>query len=323
MARCNRWRPGGVSRNGVDDRGVLIGDWLRLISSGKPYRPDAERNVGMFLQRPFSTIIAGLTDVTFHPYYTGPFEHFEESLAQTSAWDIEATVAILPVVNDVLEVGCGRGRVTIALAKAGFRVAGVDSSLAAISEFRSRLDRDCYAGAIEVRHCDFLNDDSITRRFPAVLLSNLTINLFQSDQIDALLGRIRAALTADGCLCFGVLTEPGLAKFARYDGTARGSVHAQAYKDEQGRERLMWTLTVFNKETATIRQDWFVDLEGSAIWPGRYHVSSLKEKLWTLDELRPSLCRRNLKVEHRIGAAIEGGGAVGAGVEFIRARVNA
>jgi SAM-dependent methyltransferase len=76
--------------------------------------------------------------------------------------------------SPVLELGCGAGRVALHLARAGFRVVGVDDSPAMLALARRKLVRAGLAGQVHLLAAD-LADFALAERFA---LATLTINTF-------------------------------------------------------------------------------------------------------------------------------------------------
>ena len=76
------------------------------------------------------------------------------------AADLEFYMSMIPAGASVLEVGCGTGRVAIALAERGNAVTGVDLSQAMLDVFQNKLaDRPSCAGRILLHHMDMRNLD--------------------------------------------------------------------------------------------------------------------------------------------------------------------
>lgn len=269
----------------------------------------------------FREIAAGL-DAKVHSYYQGPFEAFEERQIEGVAWDLSATFAVLPPPPcDVLEIGPGRGRVTFPLADAGYQVFGLESSPDAAEQLSIEASARGYGGRVQVVHGDVLGFPA-ERFYSAVLLANLSINLFDARMVEQLLGEVRSLGGAGGSFCFGVLNEESIQRFEQYDGQVDTSFHSQAYLDAEGANRLMLMQVSFDPNTRVLRQNWLVDLIGCKGYEARYHIASLTETLWTKRTIAPLLERCGFQIAAESGAEIEGGGADQETVTFLRCTIR-
>lgn len=112
----------------------------------------------------------------------------------------------------VLELGCGTGRITAGLARAGFEVVALDAEpamLAGLAARMERLPRSVAARITPVR--GDLRDFAVGGRFPLVLSGfNVVEHLYTRVELDACLRRVRAHLAPDGAFAFDVqLPDPG------------------------------------------------------------------------------------------------------------------
>ena len=75
-----------------------------------------------------------------------------------------------PPSSPALEVGCGTGDLSIALAQRGLRVLGVDAAESAINQARAKAAADPnVSGLVEFRVGDALHPESLTGPFGAVI----------------------------------------------------------------------------------------------------------------------------------------------------------
>jgi SAM-dependent methyltransferase len=106
----------------------------------------------------------------------------------------------------VLEYGCGTGRVTLALARAGIRVTGVDLSRAMLERLRTLLQDESPAvrRRVELRHGD-MREVQFRRRFATVIAPfNTFQHLYTQADIAAFLHRVRRHLAPGGTFRFDV-----------------------------------------------------------------------------------------------------------------------
>ncbi len=102
----------------------------------------------------------------------------------------------------VLEYGCGTGRITIALARAGIQVTGVDRSRAMLDALSARLRQEPseVQARVAVVHGD-MRDVAVGERFSVVLVADGTFqHLYDSGDVRAFLARVREHLSPGGRL---------------------------------------------------------------------------------------------------------------------------
>lgn len=104
----------------------------------------------------------------------------------------------------VLEYGCGNGRVTLALARAGVPVTGVDASRFMIQDLKRRLDEEPPPVRRRVRciHGD-MRKQRLKRKFRlAIMPFNVFLHLYERHDVECLLARVREHLLPGGRLVF-------------------------------------------------------------------------------------------------------------------------
>ena len=117
----------------------------------------------------------------------------------------------------VLDVGCGAGASTIALAEAGAQVLGVDVSAPLLARARARAEG--------LDNCEFLQADAARAQFDApfdLLVSRFGVMFF--DDPLAAFTQLRKALAADGRLVFVCWQAPASNEWLSVPGRAVGSV---------------------------------------------------------------------------------------------------
>lgn len=113
--------------------------------------------------------------------------------------------------GQVLEYGCGNGRITIPMARTGTHVTGVDLSAEMLSDLRARLKDE----PVEVRervvlkHGD-MRRAKLTRRFPLVFCPfNAFLHLYTRQDVEQFFARVLAHLTPRGEFVFDIsMPEP-------------------------------------------------------------------------------------------------------------------
>ena len=106
--------------------------------------------------------------------------------------------------QDILEYGCGNGRITLPLARQGHRIHGVDLSQPMIDALDVRLRKE----SSEVRQrvsrvrAD-MRDKKLRRRFDLVLCTfNTFLHLYVREDVERFLSRVRAHLRPEGRFVF-------------------------------------------------------------------------------------------------------------------------
>ncbi len=120
--------------------------------------------------------------------------------------------------GDVLEVGCGNGRITLPVARAGVSIVGVDLSAAMLGDLRARLrDEPAEVRArVALRRADMRTlrvggaRGGAARRFRAVFCPfNTLLHLYERVDVERFLARVRAHLEPRGRLILDVsIPEP-------------------------------------------------------------------------------------------------------------------
>lgn len=100
----------------------------------------------------------------------------------------------------VLELGCGSGRVSVALAKAGFDVTGIDESAAMLALAREHAADAGVAARVRLQQCDVRRFTVAARFALAIYPLNGFLHLTSGDDQRAALGNIREALLPGGLL---------------------------------------------------------------------------------------------------------------------------
>ncbi|MEU4691180.1 methyltransferase domain-containing protein [Actinoplanes sp. NPDC023714] len=128
-------------------------------------------------------------------------------------WDDDFFMAVLAEHSAprVLDLGCGTGRLAIAMAEAGHAVTGLDPSGPALDAARRK------PGAARVHWIDGPISELGNRTFDAVFLTGHVAQFFVSDQEwSSLLHAVRRALDLDGRLVFDS-RDPAAAEWERWN----------------------------------------------------------------------------------------------------------
>jgi SAM-dependent methyltransferase len=119
----------------------------------------------------------------------------------------------------ILDLACGTGAVTVALALKGFSMTAVDCTPAMLDVARRMA---AVKGVSVEWRCEDMRDLSCTEVFDYVLIRDVVFGIFESQQEDAdLIRRIALALKADGRCFFEVYNK----EFALSHGVENGYFH--------------------------------------------------------------------------------------------------
>lgn len=159
--------------------------------------------------------------------------------------------------GDVLDVGCGTGRVLIHLAQAGCRAHGIDSDAAMLERLARKLrglphlqDHISYA------HADALRYDC-AREFGLILLSyNALMHFHEQESQIALLRRLRGWLADEGRLVID-LPNAGDA-FAAQDTDAL-TLERTFLEPESGHQVMLQSVSCLDRVTQILHVDWIYD----------------------------------------------------------------
>lgn len=163
-------------------------------------------------------------------YYDGDYPSLELDPPRAGAVQRLAAIGLLGDVafyrtlaeqagGPVLEIGCGTGRLTIPMARAGAVVRGVDSSAAMLDRLTRRLDREPAAvrGRVTLTHGNAIGLDP--GAFPLVLLPfNLLMLQHGTGTAERLLAAAVAALPPGGRLALDVMNPLTLSAAAERSG---------------------------------------------------------------------------------------------------------
>lgn len=121
----------------------------------------------------------------------------------------------------VLEYGCGNGRITIPIARAGVCVTGVERSAPMLRDLLARRYREPADAAARIdAHRGDMRRLRLGRRYPLVICPfNAFMHLYTRADVEAFLARVRDHLTPHGELVFDV-SVPHPKELARDPGRA-------------------------------------------------------------------------------------------------------
>jgi SAM-dependent methyltransferase len=205
--------------------------------------------------------------------------------------------------GDILDVGCGSGRVLIHLAQAGHRVYGIDNdrrmlgrlegNLAAHSSLRERITYIC---------ADALTHD-FGRRFQLILLTyNALMHFKDQEQQINLLQRMRNCLADDGVL---VIDLPNAGPVFASDDNDTITLERTFLDDESGHMVMLQSVSVLDRAFQLLHIDWIYDeIDGDGLV--KRHLAPHTLRYFFLAELRLLLARCGFAVVKVFGDTEDG-----------------
>ncbi len=132
--------------------------------------------------------------------------------------------------SPILELGCGGGRVSIALAKKKLYVTGVEKSEDMLKIFERRLDTQYkrIKKYIKLYHQD-AQALNLPEKYNVVIFPATTIRLIKGE-LSTFFNGIYEVLAANGCFIFDFLDEESVDK----DGIGLGPLEQYSFTDEEG-----------------------------------------------------------------------------------------
>jgi ubiquinone/menaquinone biosynthesis C-methylase UbiE len=201
-----------------------------------------------------------------------------------------------------LDVGCGTGKVAIALAKAGWKVTGFDLSPAMVS--MARLN--AMEAQVEV---DFVRGDLLALntqgKFNLITAFALTNFLRSPKELEQAFGQVARALAPSGAFAFDFLTPEQLAALPPSEARIVGSTYfltlRQLKENSQANEqRLVWFRTkggqYEKQETTLVERAWSLEEIEQALKLAKLALTDY----WTLDDRALGLAATSERVPSRV-----------------------
>jgi SAM-dependent methyltransferase len=162
----------------------------------------------------------------------------------------------------LLELGCGTGRVAVALAEAGFKVVGVDNSEGMLAICRERADGEEVADRVKLAQADLRHLPSLGKMGGPFNMALCALNTFAylstTEEQLAMLRGVHPLLVQHGILILD-LTPPVAHLLPPQDGEL---IHQGSFVDEEGVTLHKFVSGVAHPATQTHTVTLFYDLEG-------------------------------------------------------------
>ncbi|HEX9888511.1 MAG TPA: class I SAM-dependent methyltransferase, partial [Nitriliruptorales bacterium] len=196
----------------------------------------------------------------------------------------------------VLEVGAGTGRVSVAIARAGVPVVGIDLSPAMLARARARVEAEDLADRVELFEGDMRSFD-LGRTFPLAILPYrvLAHALTPDDQV-ATLAAVRRHLEPNGRLVFN-LTVPSMTDALPLDGLARDG----RYRLDEGHDAVVWRQATYAPGTQRLTFHFVVDELDAGDEVTRRTHSEIEVRQCSPGEIEHALARAGFDLVDRWG----------------------
>lgn len=251
-----------------------------------------------------------VVDLGAHEHYldTALYDHEYRRRRDDVRHYVDLARRLLGGGGRVLELGCGTGRVTVPLARAGFDVTALDhepAMLAALAARRARLPPAVAARITPVR--GDLRSFALGRRFDLVIAAfNVLEHLYTRVEVEACLRAVRRHLRPDGHLAFDVqLPDPGW--LARDPG--RRWARTRFTHPTTGQQLVYST----NHDYDPVSQIVVIRLYYTPVGRGREKVVLLSQRKFFPAELEALVAHAGLRLVERHGDFV--GGPLGPGSE--------
>jgi SAM-dependent methyltransferase len=199
----------------------------------------------------------------------------------------------------VLEYGCGNGRITLPLARAGVEVVGVDLSAPMLADLRRRLEGESedVRDRIDARQGD-MRSVLLRRRFPLVIVPfNAFLHLYGREDVERFLACARKHLARGGELVFDVsIPEPS--ELARDPKKAHFAPRFR-YPDEGGGTMVRYSERF---DYDRLRQVLFVAMEFHPLDGGEPWMTPLAHRQFFPQELEALLHYNGFAITEQYGS---------------------
>jgi len=185
--------------------------------------------------------------------------------------------------GDILDVGCGTGRVLIHLAQEGHRVFGIDNNPRMLAKLERNLEQvPSLRDKITTVDADVLRYE-YERRFGLILLTyNALMHFREQEQQIALLRRLRNWLAADGRL---VIDLPHAGPVFASEDTDSLTLERVFLDDESGHMIMLQSVSALDRAAQLLHVDWIYDeIDGDGAV--KRHLAPHTLRYFFLPELR-------------------------------------
>lgn len=205
--------------------------------------------------------------------------------------------------GDILDVGCGTGRVLLHLAQEGHRVFGIDKDPRMLARLEAKLRRQPHLSEeISFVQADVLRHQ-YERRFSLVLLTyNALMHFREQVRQISLLQRLRSWLADGGAL---LIDLPNAGPVFASEDSDTLTLERTFLDDETGHMVMLQSVSVLDRTTQEMHIDWIYDeIDGDGLV--KRQVAPHQLRYFFLPELRLLLERCGFTIKRVCGDTEEG-----------------
>ncbi|VVE55936.1 Ribosomal protein L11 methyltransferase [Pandoraea horticolens] len=263
------------------------------------------------LQAPLDRIVtSGIVDLRVsHYYFDEPlFDEYELTTVRAT-WDFAAAESIVRDGHNILDLGCGDGRLLLHLAekfslKESF---GIDISPIAIERFNASIN-DSHIHALQGDIFE-LPTQITQRRFDVVTFGDATVNfILDDDKLDVLLRSAKVQLRDSGSRIMVSVFGDGTPERLSFMDKRCTVV---PFRRSNGEAALIWWAYKFDRDELIMHRSVFAQSGRSENGNIEGIVCDLQDRLWTPSTLAPIAEACGLTVEKVIPSEVQDGAAVG------------
>ncbi len=205
--------------------------------------------------------------------------------------------------GDILDIGCGTGRVLLHLAQEGHRVFGIDNDARMLARLEGKLQRLPHLR----EKVSYVQADVMTyeyeRRFSLILLTyNALMHFREQERQISLLRRLRCWLADGGGL---LIDLPNAGPVFASEDTDTLTLERTFLDDETGHMIMLQSVSVLDRSTQELHIDWIYDeIDGDGAV--KRHLAPHQLRYFFLPELRLLLERCGFTIEKVCGDTEDG-----------------
>lgn len=266
------------------------------------------------LQPPLNNILdENIANLRVSPsYWEDPFFDEYERSGMQSTWDFPAAESVVQDGHEVLDLGCGDGRLLLHLAKKRklrYGV-GIDISEVAINRFRNSLNSDAISN-VEARFGDIfsIDPDILMRRFDAITFGDATVNYVLEDERLLLLLRQSQELLRDenSRILISIFADGTPEQLAYMDKQCT----VVPFRSSDGRVSLIWWAYKFDSTRLIMHRSVFAQYDWDSEGKIQGVVCDLRDRMWTPSSIMPIATKAGLALDRVVNSKVQDGEAIG------------
>lgn len=251
-------------------------------------------------------------------YFDEPLFDEYEATTVRATWDFTAAESIVDDGDEVLDLGCGDGRLLLHLAEQRSlgKSVGIDIAGIAIKRFQAEIERTG-SSELEARLGDIfaLPEDIRARYYDVITFGDATVNFVLDD------GKLEELLLTANNQLRDETSQVMIAVFA--DGTPEQLAFMDKrctvvpFRPPSGRSALIWWAYKYDPNRLIMYRSAFVQYGWDDDGNIEGVVCDLRDRMWTPSAITPIAARAGLRVEQIIDSYVQDGAAIGMGTAIM------